>query len=71
MSYNMVSIISIVITAVIALLVSHYFTLMFFEEKHSLFKIIQLIIAILTMTTFYAPIKYYLIKKIGIDEEGE
>ncbi|AXH15725.1 hypothetical protein [Malaciobacter mytili] len=71
MSYNMVSVIAIAITAVIALLASHYFTLMFFEEEHSLFKIVQLIIAIVTMTTFYAPIKYYLIKKMGVEEEKE
>ncbi|AXH10441.1 hypothetical protein CP960_12110 [Malaciobacter halophilus] len=71
MSYNIVSLIAIVITAVISLLASHYISLIFFEKTHSLFKIVQLIVAVVSMTTFYAPIKYFLIKYMDVEEEKE
>ncbi|RXJ95564.1 hypothetical protein CRV00_03725 [Malaciobacter molluscorum] len=69
MSYNIVSIISIVITALLALLFSHYLSLVFFEDANNFRKIVQLIIAIVVMTTFYAPIKYILLKYMGINEK--
>ncbi|RXJ99562.1 hypothetical protein CRU98_05915 [Arcobacter sp. CECT 8986] len=69
MSYNIVSIISIVITALLALLISHYLSLVFFEDTNSFRKIVQLIIAVVVMTTFYAPIKYILLKYMGINEK--
>ncbi|PHO10036.1 MULTISPECIES: hypothetical protein [Malaciobacter] len=71
MSYNIVALIAITITAVISLLASHYISLLFFEESNSLFKIVQLIIAIVSMTTFYAPIKYLLFKYMDVQEEKE
>ena len=71
MSYNVVALIAIIITAVISLLASHYISLFFLEETNSLFKIVQLIIAIVSMTTFYAPIKYLLFKYMDVQEEKE
>lgn len=69
MNYNIVSIISIVITAVVSLLLSHYLTLVFLEQNSSFFKIVQLIVAIVSMTTFYAPIKYFLLRYMKIEED--
>ncbi len=64
-NYNVAIIVSIVITAVLALGVS-YGVINFFFEQNSWKKIIQLIIAVLFMTTFYAPIKHILLKYMDI-----
>ncbi len=70
-NYNIVVIVSVTICAIIALLASYYGTLLFLEEESSLFKIVQLVIAIMTMMGFYSPIKYLLLKFMGIDiDEG-
>lgn len=71
MNYNIVVIISALICAIISLFISYYFVLFILDEESSLFKIAQLIIAIVSMTTFYAPIKYLLMKYMNIDEERE
>ena len=41
----------------------------FWFRNSSLFKIAQLIITIVSMTTFYAPIKYLLMKFMDIEQE--
>ena len=67
MNYNIVVIISIVICAIISLALSYYGVLLILDENSGLFKIAQLIVAIVSMTTFYAPIKYLLLKYMKID----
>ena len=69
MNYNIVVIISIVICAIISSLISYYLVIFTLGENSSLFKIAQLIITIVSMTTFYAPIKYLLMKYMDIKQE--
>ena len=69
MNYNIIVIISIVICAIISMLASYYLVLFILGENSSLFKIAQLIITIVSMTTFYAPIKYLLMKFMDIEQE--
>lgn len=69
MNYNVVVIISIVICAILSLLLSYYGALLVLDEKSGLFKVTQLIIAIVSMTTFYAPIKHLLIKYMDVEED--
>ena len=69
MNYNIIVIISIVICAIISMLISYYLVLFTLGESSSLFKIAQLIITIVSMTTFYAPIKYLLMKFMDIEQE--
>ena len=51
------------------MLISYYLVLFILGENSSLFKIAQLIITIVSMTTFYAPIKYLLMKFMDIEQE--
>jgi len=67
MNYNLVMIISVVICAIISMLLSYYGTLLILDEKSGLFKIVQLVIAIVSMTTFYAPIKSFLMNYMDVD----
>jgi hypothetical protein len=67
MNYNIVVIVSIVICAILSLLLSYYGVLLILDENSSLFKMAQLIVAIVSMTTFYAPIKHVLLKYMDID----
>ena len=69
MNYNIVVIISIVICAIISSLISYYLVIFTLGENSSLFKIAQLILTIVSMTTFYAPIKYLLMKFMDIEQE--
>lgn len=69
MNYNIVVIISIVICAILSLLLSYYGVLLILDENSSLFKIAQLVIAIVSMTTFYAPIKHLLFKYMDVEED--
>ena len=62
MNYNIIVIISVILCAIISLFISYYLVLFILGENSSFFKIAQLIIAIVSMTTFYAPIKYLLTK---------
>jgi len=71
MNYNLVVIISVVICAIISMLLSYYGTLLILDEKSGLFKMAQLIIAIASMTTFYAPIKSILMKYMDVELEDE
>lgn len=72
MNYNIVVIVSMTICAIISLLLSYYGVLLILDEKSGLFKIAQLVVAIASMTTFYAPIKHFLIKYMDIEiEESE
>lgn len=72
MNYNLIIIISGIICAIISLMFSYYGTLIILDEENGLFKIVQLLIAIMTMTTLYTPIKFLLLKYTGIDiDEGE
>ncbi|MBU3015560.1 hypothetical protein KO488_12395 [Poseidonibacter lekithochrous] len=68
MNYNIIVIVSIIICAILSLLLSYYGVLLILDENSGLFKIAQLIIAIVSMTTFYAPIKHILLKYMNIDE---
>jgi len=67
MNYNIIVIVSIIICAIISLLLSYYGVLLILDENNALFKIAQLIVAIVSMTTFYAPIKHLLLKYMEID----
>lgn len=69
MNYNIIVVISIVICAIISLFISYYLVLFILSETSSFFKIAQLIIAIVSMTTLYAPIKYLLMKYMNIEQE--
>ena len=69
MNYNIVVIISIVICAIISSLISYYLVIFTLGENSSLFKIAQLILTIVSMTTFYAPSKYLLMKFMDIEPE--
>ncbi len=69
MNYNLVVIISIIICAILSLLISYYGVLLILDENTSLFKMAQLIVAIVLMTTFYAPIKHLILKYTDINEE--
>jgi hypothetical protein len=69
MNYNIVIIVSIVICAILSLLISYYGVLLLLNENSGLFKMAQLIVAIVSMTTFYAPIKHVLLKYMDVDQE--
>lgn len=72
MNYNIVVIISLVISAVISLLISYYGVLLLLEETSSFFKFAQLVVAVTCMTSFYSPLKYFLLKYMEVDiNEGE
>lgn len=68
MNYNIVVIVSVVICAIISYVLSYYLVMFIIGETNSFFKVAQLIVAIASMTTFYAPIKHILIKYMNIDE---
>ena len=65
MNYNVVVIISIIITTCLALSTSYVIAIYLLGE-YSFSKIAQLIIAILMMSTFYAPIKHILLKYMNV-----
>jgi len=65
MNYNVAIIVSVVITMLLALGISNVLVELFFEVN-TWKKIIQLIGAIFFMTTFYAPIKFILLKYMNI-----
>lgn len=69
MNYNILIVISIVICAIISLFISYYLALLIVGESSSFFKAVQLIIAVISMTTFYAPIKHILIKFMNLNED--
>lgn len=69
MNYNILIVISIVICAIIFLFISYYLALFIVGESSSFFKAVQLIIAVISMTTFYAPIKHILIKFMNLNED--
>lgn len=73
MNYNITVIVSVVICAIISMLLSYYGALFILDEKSGFFKMVQLIIAIASMTTFYAPIKHLLLKfmQVDINENSE
>jgi len=72
MNYNIVVIISIIICAILSLIISYYGMLFILDESSGLFKVGQLIIAVVCMTSFYAPIKFFLIKYMNIElDESE
>ncbi len=67
MKYNTVVLIAILITAVLALGLSYVISNYFFSQ-YSFYKMIQLFFAVLFLTTFYSPIKFFLIEYM--DSEG-
>ena len=69
MNYNIAVVISAIICAIISMFISYYLVLFILSENSSFFKIAQFIVAIVSMTTFYAPIKYLLIKYMNIKQE--
>ena len=68
MNYNTIVIISVIISAIISYLVSFYGTSLLLEQNSGLFKFTQLIIAIVTLTTIYSPLKVMLLKYVDLDE---
>lgn len=70
MNYNIIVIISVIICGILSITISYYGMLFILDESSGLFKVGQLIIAVVFMTSFYAPIKFFLIKymKIDLDE---
>ncbi|CAM3593520.1 hypothetical protein [Arcobacter aquimarinus] len=69
MNYNIVIVISVVICAIISLFISYYLALFIVGEDSNFFKALQLIIAIISMTTFYAPTKHIIIKFMNLNED--
>ncbi len=69
MNYNIMVIISLILSATISLFISYYVTIFLLAEESAFFKMVQLIFAIASMTTFYASIKYMLMKYMNIEEE--
>ena len=69
MNYNIAVVISGIICAIISMFISYYLVLFILSENSSFFKIAQFIVAIVLITTFYAPIKYLLIKYMNIKQE--
>ncbi|MDD2888911.1 MAG: hypothetical protein PHY66_14025 [Aliarcobacter sp.] len=71
MKYNIIVILSAVICAIISMFISYYLVFFALGKESSFFKIAQFIVAIVSITTFYAPIKYILMKYMNIKEERE
>ena len=72
MNYNLIVIISVVISAIISYLVGFYGTSLMLEENSGLFKFAQLVITIATLATIYSPLKVILLRYVDIDEyEGK
>lgn len=71
MNYNIIVIVSITICAIISSFISYYLVIFTLGEESGFFKIAQLILTIVSMTTFYAPIKYILMKYMDVEEERE
>ncbi|MDD2894977.1 MAG: hypothetical protein PHG81_03055 [Aliarcobacter sp.] len=71
MKYNTMVILSAIICAIISMLISYYLVLFTLGNDSGFFKIAQFILAIVSITTFYAPIKYILMKYMNIEEERE
>ena len=71
MKYNIIVILSAVICAIISMFISYYLVFFTLGKDSSFFKIAQFIVAIVSITTFYAPIKYILMKYMNIKEERE
>ena len=69
MNYNLLVRISIVICAIISFVLSYYITLLMLDENSGFFKMVQLFIVIVLLSSFYAPIKYMLIKFMNFKEE--
>lgn len=72
MNYNLVVVISLVISAIISYLVGFYGTGLVLEENSGLFKFAQLVITIVTLATIYSPLKVILLRYVDLDEfEGK
>ena len=69
MNYNLLVVISIVICAIISFVLSYYITLLMLDENSGFFKMVQLFIVIVLLSSFYAPIKYMLMKLMNFKEE--
>ena len=70
MNYNVASMISLVITALLALLVANLVSSYFFSET-GFEEISKLIVAIMFLLSFYAPIKVILLKYMDIKDDHE
>lgn len=68
MNYNIVVIISTIICAIISVFISYFLVLFTLDQESGFFKIAQLILTIISMITFYAPIKYILMKYMNTEE---
>ncbi len=66
--YNIIVIVSAIICAIISMFISYYLVLFTLGKDSNFFKIAQFILAIVSITTFYAPTKYILMKYIHIEE---
>ncbi len=68
MSYNLIVIISVIISAIISYIISFYVSTLLLDEDSGLFKFLQLIIAVATLSTIYSPLKVMLLKYVNLDE---
>ena len=65
MKYNTIMILAILITSFFSLSIA-YLLCNYFVSQYTFYKMFQLILTILLMTTFYAPIKHILLKNMKI-----
>lgn len=70
MNYSLVATISLITTALLALGFSFLISSYFFAGT-SWEKIVQLVVAMLFLVTFYAPIKFILLKYMDVKEDDE
>ncbi len=66
MNYNIAILISLLICAFISFVVGFYSVLIFLDEKDVYFSIFQLIVTIILMMSMYSPLKFVLLKYMGI-----
>lgn len=68
MNYNIVVVISLIICVIISFALSYFIANLFLNDNSDLFKVVQLLVAIITATTTYSPIKNILLKYMNIEE---
>lgn len=68
MNYNIVVVISLIICVIISFALSYLIANLFLNDNSDLFKVVQLLVAIITATTTYSPIKNILLKYMNIEE---
>lgn len=69
MSHNNIALISLAVVTAIGLILGYTITLFFDNVKPLILDAMKFIVVILVITTFYAPLKMYLLKKFKIDKD--